>query len=343
MAGQEPRRAAGGRARAERLPPERRKQIAQKAAAKRWGKAPSVREAISREGILRIAGQELQCYVIDGDTRVLARAGFVRAIGRTGKVKGGRRFDDEFQTPVFLTAENLKPFWPNGLAENATPIPFTYNGQEMIGYRAELLPDVCDVFADAERAGALRKNQEHIASACRLLARGLTRVGIIGLVDEATGFQRDRAQDALAKILESFIAKELQPYVPTFPAEYYEQIFRLRKIEYPTGSVKRPQYFGILTNDIIYKRLAPGVLEELKKLTPRAENGRHKDKFFQRLTSNKGYPKLRELLGSVLTIMDFSSDWQEFMTKLNKRHPRYGDQLSLPFDYEPDQDSGTGI
>jgi hypothetical protein len=196
---------------------------------------PVAREAISREGVLKIAGQELQCYVLDDETRVLSRASFVRAMGRTGKVKGGRRFDDEFQTPVFLTADNLRPYWPSGLAENSKPILFSYHGQEMIGYRAELLPDICDVFHDAERAEALRKNQMHIAEACRLLSRGLTRVGIIGLVDEATGYQRERAANALAEILEAFIAKELRPWVRTFPNEFYEHLFRLRGLDFSAG------------------------------------------------------------------------------------------------------------
>jgi hypothetical protein len=40
-------------------------------------------------------------------------------------------------------------------------------------------------------------------------------------LDEATGYQRDRARDALEKILEEFIAKELRPWVPTFPDAYY--------------------------------------------------------------------------------------------------------------------------
>jgi hypothetical protein len=39
------------------------------------------------------------------------------------------------------------------------------------------------------------------------------RAGIIALVDEATGYQKERARDALAEILEQFIAKELQPYI----------------------------------------------------------------------------------------------------------------------------------
>ena len=96
--------------------------------------------------------------------------------------------------------------------------------------------------------------------------------------------------------------------------------------------VKRPQYFGTLTNDIVHKRLAPGVLAELKKVTPRDDAGRHKDKLFQRLTSNAGYPKLREHLGSVTSIMKLSNTWEDFMEKLDRIHPRYGTTLPLPFD-----------
>jgi hypothetical protein len=325
-------KAPGGHARAKALSPAQRSDIARRAAAKRWG---TLREAISREGVVNVGGLELQCYVLDDETRVLARASFVRAIGRTGKVKGGRRFDDEFQTPVFLSAENLKPFFPNGLEQNSKSIPFTYKGNEMIGYRAELLPDVCDVFQDAERAGVLRSNQRHIADACRLLSRGLTRVGIIGLVDEATGYQRERAADALAKILEEFIAKELQPWVRTFPEEYYDNLFRLRGLNFPRDTVKKPQYFGHLTNDIIYKRLAPGVLEELRNVTPKTESGRRKHQYFRRLSSDVGHPKLREHLAAVTTVMMLSDNYDEFLTKLDRVKPRYGETIPLPLDGGP--------
>ena len=44
------------------------------------------------------------------------------------KVKGGRKFDEEFQTPVFLTADNLKPFFTTDLDGNSKPIFFTYGG-----------------------------------------------------------------------------------------------------------------------------------------------------------------------------------------------------------------------
>lgn len=328
---------AAAHARAESLTPERRSLIAKKAAAKRWG---TLREAVSREGTLNIGGAEIECYVLDDETRVLARAGFVRAIGRTGKVKGGRKFDEEFQTPVFLTADNLKPFFPNDLEGNSKPIFFTYRGTEMIGYRAELLPDVLDIFADADRAGVLRTNQRHIADACRLLSRGLTRVGIIGLVDEATGYQKERAANALAQILEQFIAKELQPWVPTFPEAFYEQICRLRGLDYPRYTIKKPQYFGHLTNDIIYRRLAPGVLEELKKSTPRDNEGRHRQQLHRRLTPELGHPKLREHMSSVVTIMKLSKDYTDFKSKLDQIHAPYGQTLSMDFG---EDDDGKGM
>lgn len=329
MDAKDPKKVAAGKARAAAMSPERRSQVARQAAAAKWG---TLREAISREGIVKVGGVELQCYVLDDETRVLARASFVKAIGRTGKVKGGRRFDEEFQTPVFLTAENLKPFFPSDLEVNSKPIFFTDGDSHMIGYRAELLPDVCDIFADAERAGVLRKNQLHIATACRILSRGLTRVGIIGLIDEATGYQHTRAANALARILETYIAKELQPWVKTFPDEFYEQLFRLRGLDFPRDTVKRPQYFGYLTNDVIYKRLAPGVLEELKKTEPKTPSGKRKGTIQQRLTPDLGHPKLREHLASVTTIMALSDDYQDFMGKLDRRHPKYGETLQLDFD-----------
>lgn len=329
-----------GAARAKKLSQEKRSEIARKAAATRWG---TLRQAISREGTLSINGVQLQCFVLDDETRVLARASFVRAMGRTGKVKGGRRFDDEFQRPVFLSAENLKPFFPKDLEANSKPILFAYGDTQMIGYRAELLPDVCDIFMDAERAGALRANQRHIADACRLLARGLTRVGIVGLVDEATGFQHERAADALARILEDFIAKELQPWVKTFPDEYYAELFRLRGLNFPRDSVKRPPYFGHLTNDIIYKRLAPAVLDELKRTTPKAPNGRPKHHLHRRLTPDIGHPKLREHMASIVTIMKLSDGYEDFKRKLDRVHPRYDETLPLDFMTADDDNAGVGL
>ncbi len=234
--------------------------------------------------------------------------------------------------------------------QSTTPIFYrTKSGGKSVGYDARLLPLVAEVylrFRDhrLKDNGEIPARYERMIVAADILIRSLANVGIIALVDEATGFQRDRATDALATILEAFIAKELRPWVRTFPQEFYEQLFRLRGLEFPKDTVKRPQYFGHLTNDIVYRRLAPYVLDELRKATPRRPDGRLKDALFRRLTDDIGHPRLRELLVSEITIMKLSDAYGDFIDKLDRVHPRYGETLPLPLSLpSPEDDSGKGL
>lgn len=129
------------------------------------------------------------------------------------------------------------------------------------------------------------------------------------------------------------------------PADSYQEMFRLRGLKYPNAAVQRPRYFGVLTNEIVYDRLAPGVLDELKKANPKNEAGRRVTKHFQWLTKNIGYLKLREHLGTVIATMKLSSDWHDFKTKLDRNYPRIGKPTQLAFDYanEEAEDTGKGL
>lgn len=209
------------------------------------------------------------------------------------------------------------------------PIRFRppHGGATAFGYPATILADVCEAVLSARADGDLPLRLAHIADQCEVLVRGFARVGVIALVDEATGYQKERARDALAQILEAFVAKELQPYVKTFPSDYYEHMFRLRGLPYPPEKAHyRPQYFGVLTNDIVYKRLAPGLLTELKAQAAKDEK---KGKLMQRLTNNVGHPKLREHLASVVTVMKLSKDYDDFTHKLDVVHPKYSETIGM--------------
>lgn len=332
----------GGDARAKSVSADRRKQIAREGALARWADHKgAIPRAVygSSDSPLRIAGLEIPCYVLDDGRRVLVQRGMLTGLtmsqGTAGRGAGDR-------LARFVNTKALKDFVSDELRNVITnPIKFRVGGSTAYGYEASVLGQLCDVVITARDAGSLHYQQEHIADQCQILNRAFREVGIVALVDEATGYQVVRARNALAQILEDFIAKELRVWVQTFPEDFYSELFRLRGLEYPAFSVRRPQYFGTLTNDIVYKRMAPGVLDELKRLTPRSSAGRAKHKYFQRLTNNVGYPKLREHLGSVVTIMKLSDDWQDFRIKLDRLHPRYGDNLMLEF--EPDQDNGRGL
>jgi hypothetical protein len=335
-------RAIGGRARAANLSKDERSKIARRAALARWSE--ELPEAIcgSPDRPLRIGDIPLQCYVLEDGTRVLTQAEFLEALGRHPKANV-RREGGEERMPAILQGKAIAPFLTQEVLDKGKPIAFrTPSGNRANGYRAELLPLLCEVYLKARDADALPSNQKDVARQAEILVRALAHTGIIALVDEATGYQELRAKNELASILEAFIDKELQPWIQTFPDDFYRQIFRLRQLHYPNDSVKKPQYFGHLTNDIVYRRLAPGVLDELRKVTPRLESGARKHKYFQRLTSNLGYPKLREHLGSVVTLMKLSRDWGDFEDKLDRIHPRWGETLMLPLDYDQ-PDSGVGL
>lgn len=333
-------KAKGGIERAKRMTPTERSEIAKRAADTRWNEDLLQAVCSSEDKPLRIADMEIDCYVLEDGTRVLSQASFLGALGRHRKANV-RSYE---QVPPILQSKALRPYISEATLEKSRPVTFwTPSGSRASGYRADLLPEVCRIYLKARDANTLAHNQQHVARQADILLRGLSDLGIIGLVDEATGYQNLRAQNALSKILEDFIAKELQPWVKTFPDDFYRELFRLRGMDYPSGPVRRPQYFGAITNDIVYKRLAPGVLDELKKVTPRAESGRPKNRLFQRLTTNIGYPKLREHLGSVVTIMKLSNGWHNFIETIDQLHPRYNGQLSLPFRYDADEDDGQGL
>jgi P63C domain len=184
-------------------------------------------------------------------------------------------------------------------------------------------------------AGKLVRGQRHIAIACTRLLEGLTDVAIDALVDEATGFQDIRAKDALIKLLEKYVSRDAFPWVLTFDEDIYKEMFRLHGYEYKPGSVKRPMIFAKRTEDI-YRRLAPGVREELGRLVKRGPSGRPSEKLFQHLTENEGYREFRELLRSVKTIMMLSNGVADYTRKLDRIHPRFGDTMQLPLN-EPDE------
>lgn len=318
-------RAKGGVARAKALSPAQRSEIARNAARAKaeMAKLPKATHD-SSDHPLKIGDIEIPCYVLDDGTRVISHRGMVAGLG----MKYGSRAGGADRLTSFAQGKAISPFINKDLMVLIeSPIKFSSSGGVAYGYPATVLADICEAILQARREGTLQKQQEHIAHQAEVLVRGFARVGIIALVDEATGYQKDRAKDALAHILEAFVAKELQPWVKTFPADYYEHLFRLRGLPYPPENAKyRPQYFGVLTNDIVYKRLAPGILEELKRQNEKDEK---KGRLHQRLTPSVGQSKLREHLASSVTIMKLSKDYKDFIEKMNLIHPRYGDTFSL--------------
>lgn len=326
---------AGGTARAARLSPEERSAIAQEAAAARWGNAAV---PAPDNGDLQIGDRAIKCAVTEDGTRLISQESFLTALGRAPKAKGGTGVRGS-RVPAFLSASNLQPYISRELQEMADPILYApRTGGRAFGYRAELLPLVCEVYLDARADGRLLKSQEPAAKAAEILARGLMRVGIIALIDEATGYQETRARNELQKILEAYVKAELRPWLKTFPDEFFKEIYRLQGWEYKPGTSKRTPYVGKLVNKYVYEQLPPGVLDKLRELNPRSPRGYRPHKFFQFLTADTGNPHLDKQISTVTTLMRISNNKTEFEDLFERAFPPVEPRLPLVVDVEDEGD-----
>lgn len=279
-------------------------------------------------GTIKIKDLSIPCYVLENGERIISTRGIMKSLGRTWR---GRKYSGT-QYPVFIEAKNLKPYISKELDTVLTPFIFkTDKGVISEGFKAEILPMVCDTYLRANDDNALTSSQLLVAKKCDILVRAFAHIGIIALVDEATGYQEIRDRIALQKILDKYITDEWAKWTKTFPDEYYKELFKLHNMPYPTGSSKRPSYIGHWTNDIVYSRLAPGVLKKLKEINPRQPSGSRKRKFHQHLTRDWGVAELREYLSNIIFLMKSCSNWRDFRSRLNRVSPKYGDTIPIDF------------
>ncbi|WP_320169935.1 P63C domain-containing protein [Maridesulfovibrio sp.] len=288
----------------------------------------------THQGKLNINGNEISCAVLEDETRVLVDRSLALSLDRRG---GGaywrkKKESEAPMLPEYISANYLTPYISEELYEKLlAPIEYTNKrGEVAVGVSAELLPDICNVWITARNDGALNLNQEETAEKAYILLRGLATVGIDALVDEATGYQDIRAKNALAKILEQYLDNELKKWTKTFPDSFYKEIFRLNGWKFNDMSTARPGVIGKWTNDFVYERLAPGLLEELKRKNPKNEKGNRAVRHHQWFNTDSGHPKLRQHIAGVEALMRASTTWEGFKRALDRAYPKLGNQLLLP-------------
>jgi hypothetical protein len=335
-------KAAGGIARAESLSPERRKEIASMGAHARHNR-PSIKA--THAGVLKIADLKIPCYVLGDGTRILSQRGLNEVFGIT---HGGGQ-DRGQKMPRFVGLKALEPFIPKELTAGISePIKFTppHGGNPVGGIAATVLADICNVWLRAREAQALTTDRQlATAQKAEILTRAFAHLGIIALIDEVTGYQGVRPQDALQQYLEMIIRKELAAWAKKFPDEFYENIYKIKGWAWPGMGKNRYSIVAHYTNDLVYERVAPGLLDELKKKNPRDERGQRKHKFHQWLTEDIGNPMLSQHLHSLIMFQRLAIKngfgWKRFVKMVDQVLPKRGATLELPLPM-PDENVATG-
>jgi hypothetical protein len=319
----------GGKARAAVLSSEERAEIARRAAETRWHPDPTLAKAVY-SGEDKIADWSVHLYVLDNDERVISERGFIALIGAKGRGKtGGHRLASIIKDPI------IKSFFSNDvLVAIEHPIRFVTETNSLgFGYSAKILKDFCVGFSKAKSARALKGEiQERYAQYCEGLLYAFAEMGVIGWVDSVTGFKQEKTRDALHRILDRYVSAHWARWSKTFPDEFYEQIYRLRDLPYDPENVARPGFIGTLTSNIVYARLAPGVLEELQRKNPvLPQTKRRRRKHFQWLTTDFGHPKLGEHISNVIFLMRSYDTWDSFYRRLQRTAPRLNETAEFDF------------
>lgn len=328
--------AKGGRARANVLTPEQRSAIAREAVRARWMKAgrlkdftedkpladpqDNVETAVeiphsSFQGKLPIGDLLLDCHVLNDGRRVFTQGEMVRAL------TGGT---DSSNLARYLSRN---PLITDDLSGGPIRFQIPGNPQLALGSEATLLIEICERYLDARAQGLLKSNQAHLARHAEIIVRSCAKVGIIALIDEATGYQKVRAKNALQVKLQAFIADELQDWALMFPEEFWLELARLEGVHYSPRS--RPLRWGKYIMLFVYDAIDGDVGKELRKKNPEPRFLRNHHQWLKKF----GRDKVHDQIERVITIMKLCNNMDDFREKFARVFNKSPIQLSL-FDFE---------
>lgn len=264
------------------------------------------------DGELEVGDELLPCYVLDDGRRVVSRTG---ATSYLTKVKAQGSLE------TYLRVEALRNYLADDIADQL--VEFTIpevTHKQVMGLTAETFLEICRAYVMAREDGALQtERQGEIARQASLFLAACSKVGLIALIDEATGYQYQRDEDALRVKLRLFLEEEMREWEKTFPDELWREFGRLTNWE---GSVnKRPKYWGKLVMELVYGYLDRDVAEWLKNNAPAPRKGQN---YHQWLSSQYGLKKLMEHIWMLIGMASSCETMSQLRQMMADRHGRQG-------------------
>jgi addiction module HigA family antidote len=281
-------------------------------------------------GKVRFGAFICEAYVLSDEKRVISANGVLSLFGIRSSgyaYASGSKMASLLDSP-FLKSEKISQL----MHRVSNPIRFiNHLGVVTHGFEGETVVEFCKALLEVRRVGGLPAAAKRYADMAEMIVVSLAKTGIIALIDEATGYQARRHKDALQKLFDVFLLKEYAAWAKRFPDEFYVEMFRLKSWKWESLTSQKPPVVGKITNDVVYRRIAPGVLAELQRLNPTLESGRRKVKHHQYLTYDVGHPALSQHLHTVCALMRASRDWASFHHILQLSLPMQNEGVQLEF------------
>ncbi len=154
-------------------------------------------------------------------------------------------------------------------------------------------------------------------------------MGIVALVDEATGYEKVREQQELQRLLAEYVEESFRPWVRAFPEEFFTQAMRIYGHDSKGRGNRRPQFIGRFINEYIYGQFPDGVLDELQRVNPVRDSGKRSRTHHQHLTEGTGNIHLDRQIVTVTTLLSISRDAEQFKEYFAIRFPKQRPVLTV--------------
>lgn len=279
-------------------------------------------------GDLSIGSYSVRCYVLPDESCVISAEHFFMFFGINSTTVGPKRLASLIDSP-FLRSKKMgdirkRLLAPLKIADERGAFTFCYEG--------ELVIDFCQAILDLRRLPEALPNWAiEYAKQAEIVITSVAKVGIVALIQEATGFQARRHRTALQELLDVYFVKEgYGKWTKRFPDWFYEEIFRLNGWEWKSISdTKRPPLIGKITKDIVYSRLESGVINELERRNPLLADGSRKIRHHQLLSDETGHPALDRHFYALRGLFRSHKTWKGFMHALRLAHPRKNEIVQM--------------
>lgn len=279
------------------------------------GEAPdSVSELprISHHGPIRFGTLETVAVVLEDGRRGFLAKHLAGVLGYHGKNPSNRfdRFLSEF-SPNFMT----------GKEKAGSPVLNPGHGRALF-VPAEAVMEAVGNVLRAAIAGKTHKQQARQVSACVEINLALGMVGLVALIDEATGYQYHRAPDALQDLVSKLIREHVSDWQRQFEPDYYSALAKVTGTAFTSGAQGRPPIWGAITRKWVYEVCFPN--EVLEEMRGRQDVG---EKLHQWLTDG-GVAVLTKQKEAVRLLAVSSSSYKDFEARCSVTFDRPG-QLGM--------------
>lgn len=267
-------------------------------------------------GVLTVGDFRLSCYVLDDGRRMISRTNATEFLTEG---RGGGNLES------YIRIKTLEPYLPAAWQDEF--VEFTLRevtNKQVLGITAETFLGICRAYGQARDAEQLNDRQVAIAKRAGAFERACSTIGIYALIDEATGFQYERAEDALQFKLKLFLQDEMRAWEKTFPDQLWEEFGRLTGWADPISS--RPKYWGKLVMELVYGYLDPDVADWLKKNAPKPRHGQN---YHQWLTNQYGLKKLTEHIWMLIGIATTCETMPELRRRTAERFGKVPVQMTM--------------